>query len=172
MIFWTRPLLAVAIACNSVAAFVAPSPQRLQTELSVGQYQEPLSLPPIRDISYGEESRKHRRTIYTHDDWVHHRSPDRFWKNLNAVTSSGVYKNILKEILATTGVATFVVVYNGLVGGFTDLQGHHMEPLIQSPYLPVFGLPLAPFTLASPSLGLLLSKSVRYRAQEACLQEN
>lgn len=44
------------------------------------------------DMPYGEESRKFRRTVYTHDDWVKHRSPDRFFTNLLTTTTSGIYK--------------------------------------------------------------------------------
>lgn len=132
------------------------------TALAMGNTQQPPTLPPIRDISYGEESRKYRRTIFTHDDWVKFRSPDRFWRNLEAVTSSGIYKNVGKEILATTGVAAFVILYNGLVGGFQDWSGNTLDPLLQASFLPVIGLPLAPFTLSSPSLGLLLSKYKGY----------
>ncbi|CAB9526793.1 UPF0187 protein [Seminavis robusta] len=126
----------------------------LKTELAMGNTVDPPKLPPPRDISYGEESRKYRRTIFTHDDWVNFRSPDRFWRNLNAVTSSGIYKSVGKEILATVGVATFVILYNGVAGGFDGLDGTKMDPI--APFLPVIGLPLAPFTLSSPSLGLLL----------------
>jgi len=72
------------------------------------------------------------------------------------MTVSGVYKNIGNEILATTSIAFLICVYNNLVGGFTDFSGVTHEAIFQSIYLPVIGLPLAPFTLASPSLGLLL----------------
>jgi hypothetical protein len=44
------------------------------------------------EIPYGEESRQFRRTVYSHDDWVKHRSPDRFWNNLKTTTKSGIYK--------------------------------------------------------------------------------
>ncbi len=44
--------------------------------------------------AYGEESRQFRRTVYTHDDWVKHRSPDRFFRNLSSITSSGIYKSL------------------------------------------------------------------------------
>lgn len=67
-----------------------------------------------------------------------------------------MYKNLGREVAFTTAVATFVCLYNGLVGGFTDLAGVDHEALIQATFLPKIGLPLSPFTLASPSLGLLL----------------
>jgi hypothetical protein len=46
---------------------------------------------------YGEESRKYRRMVYTHDDWVKHRSPDRYWNNLKTTTKSGIYKVNLRK---------------------------------------------------------------------------
>lgn len=144
-----------ALACQivGVTAFVAPSlvgKTRLSTKLYIQQIQ------PVKDISYGEESRKYRRTVYTHDDWRRHRSPDRFGRNLSSIFFSGVYKSLGKEILATTLIASFVVIWNALVGGYTDLEGEKHAAVIASGSLPMVGLPLNPFTLSSPSLGLLL----------------
>lgn len=130
----------------------------LKTEL-YGNTKTPPSLPPIKDISYGEESRQYRRTVYTHDDWVKHRNPDRFVRNLAAITSSGVYKNLANEVAATTSIATLICLYNAITGGVTGFDGVKHAALIQSVWAPVLGLPLAPFTLSSPSLGLLLGKS-------------
>jgi Bestrophin, RFP-TM, chloride channel len=151
--------LLVALAATRAAAF-APSQShakfRNPTEL-YGNTKYPPPSPPIQDISYGEESRKYRRTIYTHDDWVKHRSPDRFWRNLRAIVASGVYKNLYKEVGATTAVAAFIVVWNGLTNGYDTFSGEHMDGVLNS--LPMLVLPLAPFTLSSPSLGLLLGRS-------------
>jgi ion channel-forming bestrophin family protein len=158
MILAANLLLATFVATATAFSSVQRATRTSLTKLSMDNTKQPPTLPPIRDISYGEESRKYRRTIFTHDDWVNFRSPDRFWRNLEAVTSSGIYKNVGKEILATTGVAAFVVLYNGLVGGFQDLSGNTMDPIIQASFLPIIGLPLAPFTLSSPSLGLLLGR--------------
>ena len=119
-----------------------------------------LTSRPIKDISYGEESRKFRRTVYSHDDWKKHRSPDRFYYYLVAIFKSGVYKNLGREVTATTAVAVFIFLYNAVVGGYTDFEGVQHAALITSEWLPKLGLPLAPFTLASPSLGLLLGMSV------------
>jgi Bestrophin, RFP-TM, chloride channel len=112
--------------------------------------------PPATDIAYGEESRKYRRTVYSHDDWVKHRSPDRFWRNLRTTFSSGIYKNIGNEVAVATAVAVVVVVWNALVGGYLDFDGVRQQGLLQGGNLPMLGLPLTPFTLSSPSLGLLL----------------
>ncbi len=71
--------------------------------------------------------------------------------------NSGVYKSLAKEVLATVGIASFLVVWNGLTGGYTDLNGVQHEAVVN--FLPALTLPLTPFTLLSPSLGLLLGKS-------------
>ena len=157
-------LLAALASVGRTEAFVAPQQQqkksrnRVNTEL-YGNTKTPPPLPPTKDISYGEESRQYRRTVYTHDDWVKHRSPDRFIRNLVTIPSSGVYTNLGKEVLATTLVATSVCVWNNVFGGYTDLEGvKHAGALVvgQAPLL--IGIPMAPFTLSSPSLGLLLGK--------------
>ena len=148
-------LVASSFFVTQTEAFASLSKRRHATELFTTT-KSPPELPPIRDISYGEESRKYRRTVYSHDDWVNHRSPDRFWRNLKAIAASGVYKNIGKEVSAATGVAVFVLVWNALAGGYTDFDGVKHAALIQSQWMPILGLPLAPFTLSSPSLGLLL----------------
>lgn len=116
--------------------------------------------PPKADVAlaetYGEGSRKYRRTVYTHNEWVKHRSSDRFFGNLSTMVNSGVYKSLAKEVLATTAVATFVVLYNAVAGGYTDLEGAQHAAILSA--LPSLVLPLTPFTLLSPSLGLLLGK--------------
>jgi hypothetical protein len=147
--------LLVALSTGS-SAFAPASNARGRSALSVTT-KEPPKLPDDRSISYGEESRKYRRTVYTHDDWVKHRSPDRFTRNLFSVTSSGVYKNLAKEVLATTSVATLLVLWNCVFGGYTDFEGIKHAAVINS-FLPTLALPLAPFTISSPSLGLLLGK--------------
>ena len=77
----------------------------------------------IKSISYGEESRKYRRTVYTHDDWRKHRRSDRFIYYLGSIFSSGVYKSLAREVTATTGIAALLCLYNAAVGGYVDLEG-------------------------------------------------
>jgi putative membrane protein len=149
---WSQAVVLLGIACNGVGtqAFVVPS------DLSKSRASPELYnsiKKPVRDAFYGENSRQYRRTVYTHDEWVAHRSSDRFVKNLISIGSSGVYKNLAREAMATTGIALFVWSWNLLAGGYTDLEGLQHDPLIQAQLI---GLPLVPFTLSSPSLGLLL----------------
>ena len=107
-------------------------------------------------IPGGEAQRPFRRTVYTHDDWKKHRSQDRFIYYLQAILGSGVYDNLAREVLAVTAIATALVFYNGCAGGFTDLLGGKSPAVL--PDLPKLTLPLAAFTITSPSLGLLLGE--------------
>mmetsp|Transcript_111361 Transcript_111361/g.319955 ORF Transcript_111361/g.319955 Transcript_111361/m.319955 type:complete len:421 (+) Transcript_111361:56-1318(+) len=101
-----------------------------------------------------EVARRFRRTVYTHDDWKKHRQQDRFLIYLGSMFKSGVYENSRNEILLTTAIATFVVVYNALRGGYTDISGVvHPAPLPGQ----VIGIPMNVFTLTGSSLGLLLT---------------
>ena len=138
---------------NQSAAFVTPTSAghavAVKTELASTESPE---------TSYGEESRKFRRTVYSHDDWVKHRSPNRFFRNLSSFPQSGIYKNLGREVLATVGVASFIVTWNCLFGEYQDFGSvTHAGPFKDS-IIPILSLPLAPFTLASPSLGLLLGE--------------
>ena len=96
-----------------------------------------------KEIGYGEQSRKYRRTVYTHEDWRRHRSDDRFIRNVANAWKSGIYKNILRYVAYVTSIAAALCAWNHqtwFLGGA----------------LPQLSLPLAPFSLAMPSLGLLL----------------
>jgi len=141
---------APVLSPSYTATFLQPLDDRTTTSLDMG--------PPTPNIvlqeTYGEGSRKYRRTVYTHNEWVKHRSSDRFIRNLSSMFNSGVYKSLAKEVLATAGVATFIVVWNAVTGGYTDLDGVQHAGVIN--FLPMLTLPLTPFTLLSPSLGLLL----------------
>lgn len=150
---------------TSVAAFSGVSHGRRATAISGTTKQAPLVPDSPRD-SYGEVSRQYRRTVYSHEDWVRHRASDRFIRNLQNMLVSGVYKNLGREVVATTAVATIVCLFNNLAGGYTDFSGVAHEAVLSG--LPLLGLPLVPFTLSSSSLGLLLGTS-RPRPGRPCL---
>jgi len=141
---FTQPSVSSAVASNKHA--VVPS----STLLQMG----PPNPNEVLAETYGEGSRKYRRTVYTHAEWVKHRSSDRFIRNLSSLFNSGVYKSLGGEVFAVTAIAAFVVLWNGLTGGFTDFNGVQHEAVVN--FLPMLTLPLTPFTLLSPSLGLLL----------------
>ena len=115
------------------------------------------SVKPPSEKSYGETSRKFRRSFFTHKDWLKHRSEDRFVRNLVSIVESGVVRQLAKEIGFVVATATFVVAWNCLLGeGFVDFTGVKHDPIFQG--LPLMKLPIEPFTLSSPALGLLLGK--------------
>jgi len=150
-------LIASLVAVAS--GFVTPSrlaATQISTKLHGNTKVAPDLMPPIKNISYGEDSRQYRRTVYTHDDWRKHRRTDRFIYYLRSLTSSGIYKSLGREVTATTAVAMFLCIYNALVGGYTDFEGVQHGAVITDSLLPLLGLPMTPFTLSSPSLGLLL----------------
>ena len=129
---------------------------RPQTKLSSTQPKNDIELQ-----SYGEQSRKYRRTVFTHEDWVKHRSPGRFFYNLKSILKSGIYSNLSEEVTLIVGSACALIAWNCLFGEYQDLAGvTHPGPL-SGTIFPCLALPITPFTLSSPSLGLLLGKCLR-----------
>jgi predicted membrane chloride channel (bestrophin family) len=109
------------------------------------------------DHSYGEESRQYRRTYYSHDDWVRHRSNGRFLRNLVKTFQSGIARQLFTEIGLVALIALVTCTWNALlVTGYKDLEGVLHEPVVRYPLSLQAVLPLQPFTLSSPALGLLL----------------
>lgn len=133
------------LAASSAMAFVTPSLTTTKAPSSLEMADAPTS-PPV--ISYGEESRKYRRTVFTHEDWKRYRDPSRFQKGIGTMFVSGIYKSLSREVTATTAMATLVVLYNMAFGGYTDFEGVQHAALSTS--LPVLGLPLSWYTLSSP----------------------
>jgi hypothetical protein len=165
-----RAALLVALATSQLNGANAFAPNKSQVQSMVSktsstahEMQTKQGAPTVASDadknSYGEKSRQYRRTVYTHEDWVKHRSPNRFGKNLMTFGSSGIFKNLANEVIATTSVASFIVAWNCVFGTYQDLGGVVHNGLLHDSIIPILALPLAPFTLASPSLGLLLGKS-------------
>mmetsp|Transcript_21589 Transcript_21589/g.45420 ORF Transcript_21589/g.45420 Transcript_21589/m.45420 type:complete len:408 (-) Transcript_21589:129-1352(-) len=150
-------LLLLALSTPNAGAFAPPSSSTAAKNAVPSSTSVDMG-PPLPDVilaeTYGEGSRKYRRTVYTHNEWVKHRASDRFIRNLSSMVNSGVYKSLAKEVFATTAVAAFLCFWNALTGGYTDLDGVQHAAVISA--LPQLTLPLTPFTLLSPSLGLLL----------------
>ena len=159
LIVGTFALLLLTAQIDETGAFVGkPHPGRggLGVGRLYGNTKQPRILPTPVNIPYGEESRKYRRTIYTHDDWIKHRSPNRFLRNAVTTFRSGIYKNVSKQVGVVTAVAIFVILWNALTGNWVDLRGVQQAGPFQKSILPILALPMAPFTLAAGSLGLLL----------------
>jgi ion channel-forming bestrophin family protein len=110
-------------------------------------------------ISYSERSRPYRRDVFSYDDWVRHRSSERFTGRLKKLTKSGIARALTDEVLLLAAVATFICTFNALlVVGFDDFANVHHDPLINLG-LPLLSLPAMFFTLSSPALSLLLGMS-------------
>lgn len=158
----TAAILAASMPiCSSAFSNIPSSTLKVnkpssQQQLFMGP---PIDTTTLSTDQYGENSRKYRRTVYTHEHWVKHRSSDRFINRIKNLTNSGIYKNVGNEVFATTYVATFVWTWNLLVGGYEDFSGVMHDPLIHSNWaITSIGLPLTIFTTLSPSLGLLLGE--------------
>jgi ion channel-forming bestrophin family protein len=107
---------------------------------------------------YGEESRRYRRTIYRHENWLQHRSETRLLRNLQGTLSSGVVRSLLSEVAAVVLVSLLVLLWNATLFGYVDIL-NAPHPGIYGAGVPAFlriQLPITLFTLSSPALGLLL----------------
>jgi hypothetical protein len=145
-----------ALLLASASAFAPQQgPARLSTELA-GNTKTPPVVPLPKDVSYGEVSRVYRRTVYTHDDWIIHRSPDRFLRNILSTPKSGIYQNIGREVFATVSISVLVVSWNMVAGGYTDFSGVTHDAVFSG--VPMLSLAMTPFSLAAPFLGLILGK--------------
>lgn len=108
----------------------------------------------IRFSESNEASRKYRRTVYSYADWPIHRSPNRFRVGVQTFFASQILRGLWKQVYFIGYVAAFVVIWNGLTGGFVDFGGVQRAPLLRG--LPMLALPMELFNLTSSSLGLLL----------------
>lgn len=146
-------------APQGVEAFATPNLLRL-SQLQPKRHQSrkgQLNFGPSDEdqIPYAEQSRRYRRTLFNHDDWMRQRHGDRLLKNLRTTFKSGVVRQLANELLLVTIVAVTLCLWNSLlVVGYQDFLGHMHPPLTNS--LPLLSLPLEPFSLSSPALGLLL----------------
>jgi hypothetical protein len=119
-----------------------------------------IKLNELRN-SYGEKSRKFRRSFFVHDDWVKHRAVDRFPGIFVKFLKSGLVRQLAPVVGFITSIAAFVVAWNCLlVTGYDDFQGIHHDPfaILSGLTFPLMALPATPFTFSSPALALLLGK--------------
>jgi hypothetical protein len=59
-------------------------------------------------------------------------------------------------VAVAIGIASAVVLSNVVVDGYVDMEGSKHAGMLADMHVGKVALPLTPFTLASPSLGLLL----------------
>ena len=107
---------------------------------------------------YGEESRRYRRTIYRHEDWLNHRSETRLLRNLKGTFTSGVVRSLLSEVAAVALASVLIIVWNSALFGYNDLSNVAQPGLLSTEQFDFLraSLPVSIFTLSSPALGLLL----------------
>jgi len=154
--------LVLAAASTEVTAFtplkiVQQQQQRASSSSSSTAIYDVHTVPKDdgSGISYSERSRPYRRDVFAYDDWVRHRSSERFAGRLGKLTKSGIVRSLSKEIGLIAGAAVFICVFNALLGGgYDDFSGVHHEALVEG--FPVLKLPAMFFTLSSPALSLLL----------------
>jgi putative membrane protein len=104
----------------------------------------------LGQVPYGETSRKYRRTVFRHEDWVEHRSSSsRILNNLQSMFFSGVVRQLRPQVTVVASVAVFVLSWNWIATNDASLPLGNID-------LHVLSIPTLPFTLSSPALGLLL----------------
>lgn len=108
--------------------------------------------------TFAEKSRKFRRTVFTHEDWVRHRSSDRFWRNLVTTLDSGIARNLRKEQGFLLGATVAVILANCITGQYQGLDGVMYDgPLkVIGDTIGPISLPNAAFSTGLPALSLLL----------------
>jgi len=119
--------------------------------------------------AWREGSRRYRRTVFGPNDWIRYRRSTRLLDNLLNSFNSSVLRALWFDISIIVSLATALLVYNhiltdGLVLNWIQqyMTAEEFEPeqIAQAAEtfknIPKLQLPLSPFTLSSPSLGLLL----------------
>jgi hypothetical protein len=136
---------------------VAATTGRPKTALN--EEYRPMNVADDSGWSYGERSRPFRRDVFGYDDWITHRSTNRFIGIFFDILKSGVFRELLPACLLTSLVAALCCLYNALlVTGYDDFAGIHHATLVNFE-LPVMKISTDFFSLCTPSLALLLSKT-------------
>lgn len=93
-----------------------------------------------------------------HDEWVKHRSSERFIRNIQTTFDSGVGQALKTELAFVTGTAVFCMFANMLTGGYQDFSGtmHEAPFAALGKEIGSVSLPAMPFTVCMPALSLLL----------------
>jgi hypothetical protein len=161
---------ALALVCLQQTASAFSTPTLKSTQASSVALKALGSSGEPNPLSYSEQSRAYRRDFYTHDSWLRARQKNRFIGTISKITQSGVVRQLFNEVALVGAVAAFVVFWNCLfVTGYDDFSMVHHAPIIDPVTFPLIKLPLEPFSLSSPALGLLLGKSSTPAFVPACM---
>ena len=98
-----------------------------------------------------EKSRKYRRTVFAYSDWKKHRSARRYIDALRSWPRSNVLGGLIIQAIIVALATAAIVSWNVFV-----LSNQETYKLLGRFNLPLFSVPSLPFSLTSPSLGLLL----------------
>lgn len=90
--------------------------------------------------------RPHRRTQFTWDDWVKHRSTIRYLRHIQTIPQSAIFKGLLRPTVFLLGVTLAVNAY---------LQAYAAG--ILPPWAPWLACKMEAFTVTAPALSLLLA---------------
>lgn len=93
-----------------------------------------------------EERMQKKRSLYNHEDWVHHRSSLRHVRHFMSSLSSRVVLSLIPPVVAFTSVAAVVATYNSAVSTW------HLLP----DFFPILRASPLPYQLTAPALALLL----------------
>lgn len=132
---------ATTVSLVNNAATITPKKPKMSNFLSIFNFPKLLA----KFESDKEETRRLRRTVFTAADWKKHRSSSRYFSELSNMHRSKVLRGLIKQALMVSLCSSIIVMYNVIV-----------EMCILPWKLPMMTFPSLPFTLTSPSLGLLL----------------
>lgn len=113
--------------------------------------------------TWREGNRRYSRTVFGPNDWKRYRRSTRLIDNLLTTFQSSIIRALWFDILMVTTVATGILVWNhalddGVVKAWAlqqeSLNPDNVEWFFKN--MPALKLPMAPFTLSSSALGLLL----------------
>ena len=92
-----------------------------------------------------ERGMHRRRTFYSQDDWLRHRSSTRHYRHFKSSFSSRAILSLIPPVGTFTGIAAVLALYNSIVtaGWFPS-------------FIPLFHASPLPYTLTAPALALLL----------------
>ncbi|XP_018478839.1 voltage-dependent chloride channel 2, chloroplastic-like [Raphanus sativus] len=104
-------------------------------------------LKAVPDWSDGIKERRmqQKRSLYTHENWVRHRSSLRHLRHVSSSASSRVILSLIPPVFFFTTVAVLIAGYNSAVG----------SDLLPS-FFPVLRASSLPYQLTAPALALLL----------------
>mmetsp|Transcript_64940 Transcript_64940/g.159907 ORF Transcript_64940/g.159907 Transcript_64940/m.159907 type:complete len:624 (+) Transcript_64940:167-2038(+) len=112
-----------------------------------------------RTDAWRENSRRYSRTVFEASDWLKYRRSTRLIEMVLSTFNSGVLRALWFDIAVVVTLCSALLLYNhGIEDGYLlqALSGTPEPVQEAAKQLPVAKLPLSPFTISSPALGLLL----------------